>query len=474
MQFLGDDFLLTTETAKSLYHEVAAGLPIIDYHCHLIPEEVATNRRFTDLTDIWLGGDHYKWRLMRANGIAEDCITGDAPAVEKFKAFARTIPYAVRNPMYHWCHLELRRYFGIDLILNEANAPAIWEEANRQLGTEAMRPKGILERFQVQAVCTTDDPTDGLEHHQAIAQSDLRTRVYPTFRPDKAMAIDQGAVWNPWVDRLAERAGMEVRTLEDFMEALDRRHAFFHQLGGRLSDHGLEVLPASSADAAEAAAIFIKARAKGRISAEEKSRFGGFLMEYFGELDAKRGWTKQLHLGAFRGLNSQLFAKIGPDVGGDAIGDLAQGRALARYLDALVKREALPKVIVYNLNPNDFELFATIIGCFQDGSVAGKLQLGSGWWFNDQLTEMRRQLNAIGNQGLLGRFVGMLTDSRSFLSYPRHEYFRRLVCQILGEEVERGEIPADRDLLDPLVRGVCHDNAANLLGLELPEMGKPG
>lgn len=466
--FLHEDFLLTTATARRLYHGVAKTQPIYDYHCHLPPDQIAANRSFENLTQIWLGGDHYKWRAMRAAGVDEELITGASTSdYDKFLAYCRVVPQLVRNPLHHWSHLELRRFFGIDLMINEANAPRIWELANARLATPAFSTHGILTAAGVAVVCTTDDPADSLEHHQAIARSGLKTRVYPTFRADKLVAVAAPAVFNAWCDQLAARAGLEVGSLPALLEALDRRHAFFHSLGGRLSDHGLENLPDADCTEAEAETIFAQARAGRPATPEQAAKWLWFVMLFLGRLDAKRGWTKQLHLGALRNNNGRLLKRLGADAGVDSIGDFPQARALSRYLDALDRENALPRVVLYNLNPADNYVFASMTGNFQDGSAAGKIQFGSGWWFLDQKEGMEWQINALSSLGLLSRFVGMLTDSRSFLSYPRHEYFRRLLCKLLGEDVEAGLIPADDAALDALVRDICFGNAAAYFGLEL-------
>jgi len=465
--FLHDDFLLTTEWARLLYHGSAKAQPIYDYHCHLPPDQIAANRKFENLTQIWLAGDHYKWRALRSAGVNEDLITGaNTSDYDKFLAYCRIVPSLVRNPLHHWSHLELRRYFGIDLLINETNAPKIWELANAKLATPALSTHGILTANKVAVVCTTDDPADSLEHHIAIAKSGLKTRVYPTFRADKLMAVAAPAVFNAWADALAACAYVEVNSLSSLLDALDKRHAFFHSLGGRLSDHGLENLPDADCTEAEAAAIFTQTRAGRAATPEQTAKWVWFVMVYLGRIDAKRGWTKQLHLGALRNNNSRLLKRLGADAGVDSIGDFPQARALSRYLDTLDRDNQLPKVVLYNLNPADNYVFAAMIGNFQDGSVAGKIQFGSGWWFLDQKEGMELQLNALSQLGLLSKFVGMLTDSRSFLSYPRHEYFRRILCSLLGADVEAGLIPADEAALSKLVTDICYDNATAYFGLE--------
>jgi glucuronate isomerase len=465
--FLTENFLLETETARELYFQHAATQPIYDYHCHLSPKQIAENYRFHNLSDAWLTGDHYKWRAMRTNGIAERFCTGDATDEEKFHAFVRTVPYTLRNPLYHWSHLELQRYFGIDELINEDSAAAIWKQANARLAEPGFTTQGILARNRVAVVCTTDDPADSLEHHAHIRKQNLTTRVYPTFRPDGALRVNDPALFASWCDKLSAVANSDLATFSDFLAALKRRHDFFHEQGCRLSDHGLETCFAAECDEKQAAAIYTKARAGQRATPEETRQYGSFLMLYFGHLDAQRGWTKQLHLGAMRNNNTRLRRELGPDTGFDSIGDWPQAAALAFYLDRLEQNGDLPKVVLYNLNPADNYVLATMAGNFQDGSVAGKIQFGSGWWFLDQLEGMTWQINALSQLGLLRRFVGMLTDSRSFLSYTRHEYFRRLLCNILGNDVERGLLPRDLKLLGAMVREISYGNAKNYFNLEL-------
>ena len=467
MSFIHDDFLLTTKTARRLYHEYAEAEPILDYHCHLPPPDVAGNRRFQDLFEIWLEGDHYKWRAMRADGIDERYCTGDASHEEKFLAWARTVPHTLRNPLYHWTHLELKRYFGIDELLDERSAPRIWEQANALLASDGLRAHGILRKFHVKAVCTTDDPTDDLACHKAIAASDLETKVFPAFRPDKALNVHVPEVFNPWVNRLEAASNTSIATLADFAGALKKRHDFFHQMGGRLSDHGLCHAYGEFATEHEACQIFGRARTGHAVTPEEHNRFAGYLMLFFGRLDAERGWTKQLHLGARRNNNTRRYRELGPDTGYDSAGDWPQADALGNYLDRLDLDNALPKVVIYNLNPADDYVLATMIGNFQDGSIAGKIQFGRAWWFLDQKEAMQWQMNALSNCGLISRFLGMLTDSRSFMSYPRHEYFRRVLCDLFGKDVEAGEIPDDDALAGPMIRNICYANAKQFLGLDV-------
>jgi glucuronate isomerase len=466
--FLPENFLLSNPTSENLYFEFAQPQPIFDYHCHIPPGDIAGNRRFENLTQIWLAegryGDHYKWRAMRANGVPERFITGDASDYEKFLAYARTVPAALRNPLYHWTHLELRRYFGITELLNEESAPRIWAQANEQL--QELTVHQILQKFRVSVVCTTDDPADDLSHHQAIRTSSLPTRVYPAFRPDKVFAIDQGAAFQTWVERLEKASGYSASGLAGLLDALRARHVFFESLGAKLSDHGLPFCYSEPCAEAEASAIYERTCSGGPPRDSDALKFRSFMLRFFGELDAGAGWTKQLHLGALRNSNGRRLTEFGPDTGYDSIGDWPQAEPLVRYLDQLETAGKLPKMILYNLNPADNYVLATMIGNFQDGSIPGKLQFGSGWWYLDQKDAMEWQLNALSNVGLLSRFVGMLTDSRSFMSYPRHEYFRRLLCNLLGVEVERGEIPNDRGLLGNLVRGICFENAKAYFGLE--------
>jgi glucuronate isomerase len=463
--FIHDDFLLQTDAARELYHRHAAPEPIYDYHCHVPPQQIASNHRFGDLSEIWLGGDHYKWRAMRANGVPERLCTGDASPREKFDAWVASVPHALGNPLYHWSHLELSRYFGIHEVIGPDTADAIWERANARL--ESMRVHDILESNRVALVCTTDDPADPLDAHAAIRASGIRTRVYPAFRPDRALGVANPAAFNPWVERLASAARTPIRGFDDFLGALRTRHDDFHAAGARLSDHGLETALAEPCSHAEASAVFRAARDGRSASPADAARFGSLLMLEFGRWDAARGWTKQLHLGALRSVNSRLLGRLGPDTGFDSIGDFAQAAPLGRYLDSLDRTGELPRIILYSVNPGDNYALATMAGNFQDGSVAGKVQFGSAWWFLDQKEGMEWQLNALMNIGLLSRFVGMLTDSRSFLSYTRHEYFRRVLCNLLGGQMERGELPADMALVGGTVRRICFANARDYFGMEL-------
>lgn len=466
MAFLDDDFLLHGESSRALYHEYAARQPILDYHCHLPVRDIAAGRRFENLFEIWLEGDHYKWRAMRTAGVPERYCTGDASPYEKFLAWARTVPQCLRNPLYHWTHLELRRYFGIAELLDPSTAPSVWERAGERLRDDSLTPAGILKSFDVRALCTTDDPAGTLDHHAAI-RAHSGPKVYPTFRPDAALQVDAPAGFIPWVERLGAAADVHITSLPSLLDALERRHAAFHAAGARLSDHGLPYCYAAPCTDGEAGVIFERAMGGTAATAGEQERFASHLMRFFGHLDARRGWTKQLHLGARRNVNSRMAAVLGRDSGYDAIGDWPQVAALASYLDQLDSEQALPRVVVYNNNPADNYAFATMIGAFQDGAAAGKVQLGSAWWFLDQKSGIESQLDALSNAGLLSAFVGMVTDSRSFMSLPRHEYFRRVLCNVLGAEMDRGELPDDLTLVGGMVEAICFGNASRYFGLAL-------
>ena len=460
MTFLNEDFLLQNDVARELYHEHARHEPILDYHNHLPPDQIAGNKQFRNLYEVWLAGDHYKWRAMRANGVPERYITGDAGDWEKFLAFALTVPRTVRNPLYHWTHLELQRFFGIRELLNEQSARRIWDEANERLATPSLSTQGILQANNVAALCTTDDPAEPLPHHGALlADLKFKTRVFPTFRPDGAMIPDQPAKFQAWIAKLEGVTGGDCSAWHGFLKALEVRHEEFHNIGCRLSDHGLESALAEPCTDTEAAQIYTRALQGGAATPEETRKFGSFLMIHFGKLDAERGWAKQLHLGALRNVNTRMAAAIGKDAGFDTIGSYNHAGPLAAYLDALDSVGKLPKMILYNLNPADNYLFACMIGNFQGGGAPGKVQFGSGWWFLDQKEAMEWQINALSSLGLLSRFIGMLTDSRSFLSFTRHEYFRRILCNLLGRDVVNGELPHDMALLGGLVRDISFRNA---------------
>ncbi|MCL4817617.1 MAG: glucuronate isomerase [Vicinamibacteria bacterium] len=471
--FPGPDFLLGNRVARELYHEVACDLPVIDYHNHLPVAQIASDHHFRSLTSIWLDGDHYKWRAMRTDGVSERFCTGDASDWEKFEAWARTVPHTVRNPLYHWTHMELRRPFGVQELLSPATARVIYDRCNELLAEPEFSCQGLLRQFKVAIVCTTDDPTDDLEHHRALAaREDPATRVYPTFRPDRVMGFADLVSWNAWVDALGAAAGVEISDFARFLEAFERRHTFFHERGCRASDHGLEAIEAEAWSDADVAADFARLRGGQPIEAGPAARLRSALLHRMALLDHQRGWVQQYHLGAMRNNNTRQRQRLGPDTGYDSIGDFPQAGAVARFLDRLDAGDRLAKTILYNLNPADNEVFASMIGNFQDGSVPGKLQYGSAWWFLDQRDGMRAQIEALSNLGLFARFVGMVTDSRSFLSYSRHEYFRRLVCELLGSDVEAGLLPDERPLLAEVVRDVCYFNALRYLGLEPGTLGR--
>jgi len=470
--FLTEDFLLETDLARFLFHDVAKALPIVDYHCHLPVDQIRADHRFRSITEIWLDGDHYKWRAMRANGVSERYCTGDASDLEKFDAWARTVPRTIRNPLYHWTHMELKRPFGIEEPLDGGSARAIYDRAQARLQEDGFTTLGLLRRFGVAAVCTTDDPVDSLEHHAALAtREDPDTAVYPTWRPDRALGVDEPVSWNAWIDALEKASGIAVGDFASFLAALQQRHAAFHELGCRASDHGLERMYAAPFTEAEVASAFARLRSGRSLDPAAVEVFRSGLLHIFAVMDHARGWVQQFHLGALRNTNARGRRTLGPDKGFDSIGDFEQAAPLARFLDRLDDTNQLAKTILYNLNPRDNELFASMVGNFQDGSVAGKMQYGAAWWFLDQKDGMEAQLRALSNMGLFSRFIGMVTDSRSFLSYSRHEYYRRLVCNLLGNDVRAGLLPDDRALLTDAVRAVCFTNARDYLGLRLGKLG---
>ncbi|MDX1937198.1 MAG: glucuronate isomerase [Flavihumibacter sp.] len=463
-QFLDENFLLSTETAQRLYHEFARQMPIVDYHNHLPPNEVAADKRFDNISRVWLNGDHYKWRAMRTNGVDESFITGDKPDIEKFKAWAKTVPYTMRNPLYHWTHLELQRYFGITDILNEDTAVKIYEQSSALLQTPGYSVKGLLERMNVQMICTTDDPVDDLQYHKEVAAQGWKVKMFPAFRPDKAMNVDDVATFNNYLTLLEKAADISISTYNDYLAALKKRHDYFAANNCGVSDHGLEEIYAEDYTSTEIAGIFAKIRSGGALTLEENRKFKSAMLVTFAEWDCERGWVQQYHLGALRNNNTRMLKQLGPDTGWDSIGDFSQAKALAKFLNRLDTNNKLAKTIIYNLNPADNELFATMIGNFNDGSVAGKVQFGSGWWFLDQKDGMMKQMNALSNMGLLSRFVGMITDSRSFLSFPRHEYFRRILCNLYGDEIENGELPNDINWIGQTIQDICYNNARNYFG----------
>ena len=462
MSFINEDFMLSNEAARQLYHEGAEKMPIIDYHCHLIPQMIAENHQFADITELWLGGDHYKWRAMRGNGVDEEYITGGKSSWEKFSKWAETVPYTMRNPLYHWTHLELKRVFGIDSLLSPATARDIFEECNAKLATEEFRGQALIRRFNVEVVCTTDDPADDLRYHKAIAEKPFGVKVIPAWRPDKAMAIENPESYKAYLEKLGEAAGMEIRTYADLIEALGKRHEFFESMGCKLSDHGLETFYASDYTDSEIEAIFAKVLSGKNADAEELDKFRSACLHDFAVMDAEAGWAQQFHIGAIRNNNTRMFNLLGPDTGYDAIHDVQCAAAGHRFFDRLTLEGKLAKTILYCLNPKDNEVLMTMAYTFNDGTVPGKMQFGSGWWFLDQEDGMRKQMNALSALGLFTRFVGMLTDSRSFVSYPRHEYFRRILCSVLGEDIEKGKLPAsEMDFIRKVVEDISYNNARN-------------
>ena len=465
-QFLNEHFLLQSETAKSLYHDYARDMPIVDYHNHLIPQQIAEDKQFENITQLWLYGDHYKWRAMRTHGVDEKYITGNASDEEKFMKWAETVPYTMRNPLYHWTHLELQRYFGVTEVLNKDSAKRIYDHCNALIRTKDFSVRNLLLKMKVEVVCTTDDPTDTLEFHKAIADSGYAIKVLPTFRPDKAMAVDDELSFVEYVNKLAGVMGKEISNLDDYKAAIRARHDFFHAMGGRLSDHGLEQIYAEDYADQDIELIFSRLMSGKLISHKEKWQFKSAMLVFFAHLDHEKGWTQQFHLGALRNNNARLLGALGPDTGFDSIGDFEQAKPLSKFLNHLDSTNQLAKTILYNLNPRDNELLATMIGNFQDGTIVGKMQFGSGWWFLDQKDGMEKQINALSNMGLLSHFVGMLTDSRSFLSFPRHEYFRRILCNLIGQDVENGELPADMAWLGKMVQDISYHNAANFFNFE--------
>jgi len=457
--FITDDFLLRSSFAQKLYHDYAKELPIIDYHNHLPSDEIAVDRRFENITRIWLGGDHYKWRAMRTLGIDESYITGNKSDHEKFLKWAAVVPYTMRNPLYHWTHLELQRYFGIHDLLQPETANAVYGKANAALGTPEFSTRGLLAKMKVEVVCTTDDPVDSLQPHQQLAGTNFKTKVLPTFRPDKVYNFSTTSAFLAYRDLLANSSGMEITSYDTLLQALQNRVDYFHQNGCRLADHGLSQLTTPDSAVDNPHKIFEKLNRKETLSLAESNAFRYHVLVELCRMYHQRGWVQQFHLGALRNTNTRMLTQLGPDTGFDSIGDFSQASALAVFLNALDSTNQLCKTILYNLNPADNEVFAAMIGNFNDGSVKGKVQYGSAWWFLDQKDGMEKQLNAISNMGLLSCFIGMLTDSRSFMSFPRHEYFRRILCNLIGQDVENGELPADEKWLGKLVADVCYYNA---------------
>ena len=458
-QFLNEDFLLESDPARALYHEYAKDMPVIDYHCHLPPADIAADKKFENITQIWLNGDHYKWRAMRANGIPEKYITGDAGDREKFNKWAETAPCTLRNPLYHWTHMELKNYFSITRLLNRESADFIWEETQEKLQSDAFSVRNLLLRMKVEVVCTTDDPVDSLEHHKKIREDKYAVIVLPAWRPDKAMAVENPATYNVYLDRLAEVAGVHISSFNDLTLALAKRHDFFHENGCRLSDHGMETFYAADFTDKQVNEIFSRIRTGKSLSPEDILVFKSAMLVHFAIMDHSKGWAQQFHIGAIRNNNSRMFSMIGPDTGYDSIGDFEVARPMSRFLNRLDAEGKLTRTIVYNLNPRDNELISTMLYNFNDGYEPGKMQFGSGWWFLDQKDGIEKQMSTLSNMGLLSRFVGMLTDSRSFLSYPRHEYFRRILCNLIGNDIEKGMLPNDLELAGQMVKDICYNNA---------------
>lgn len=460
--FMDQNFMLQNKAAERLYHEYAASMPIIDYHNHLIPQQISGDINFKNLTQIWLYGDHYKWRAMRAMGIDEEKITGSGSDYEKFEQWAKTVPSTLRNPLYHWTHLELQRYFGITDLLNPATARSIFDKTEVMLAQPEFSVRNLLTRMNIETLCTTDDPADDLAYHKQIAASGFQVNVLPTWRPDKAMNADNAVVYNAYIDQLAAVAEMPIQTIADLISALQKRHDFFHSVGCRISDHGIEEFYAEDYSEAEIETIFKKVRAGNQLEAAELLKFKSFMLFEGAKMDHASEWAQQFHYGVLRNNNSRMFKKLGPDTGYDSIGNFPNvARSMVKFFDKLASSNQLGKTIIYNINPADNEMIATMLGNFNEGPVAGKIQFGSGWWFLDQKQGMIEQMNSLSALGLLSKFVGMLTDSRSFLSFPRHEYFRRIMCNLLGTDMENGEIPMDFDLVGGMVQDISYNNAKN-------------
>ena len=466
-EFMDRDFLLSTETAKELFHGYAEETPILDYHCHINPEEIAKDRKFDNITQVWLGGDHYKWRLMRSNGVEERYITGDASDREKFQKWAETLERGIGNPLYHWSHLELRRYFGYNGVLNEETAEEVWNLCNAKLAEDSMSVRNIIRQSGVTLICTTDDPVDSLEWHKVLKEDEtFEVQVLPAWRPDKANGIEKPG-FADYLKELGAAAGMEVRTFADIKEALKKRMAFFDEMGCRASDHALEYVMYAPASEEEIEAIVAKKLAGGETTKEEELKYKTAFMLFVGREYSRLGWVMQLHYGCKRDNNTPMFDRLGPDTGYDCINNYAPSGQMADFLNALNVTGELPKTIIYSLNPNDDEAIGTILGCFQDSDAAAKIQQGSAWWFNDHKTGMTKQMTSLANLGCLSNFVGMLTDSRSFLSYTRHEYFRRILCELFGNWVENGEYPKDMKVLGGIVKDISYNNAVRYFGFDL-------
>ncbi len=454
--------MLHSDAARELYHKSAESMPIIDYHCHLVPQMIADNYEFRDITELWLGGDHYKWRAMRGNGVPEEYITGSKSSWDKFSKWAETVPYTMRNPLYHWTHLELARVFGITKLLSPSTAREIFEECNAKLATPEFRGQELIKKFNVETVCTTDDPADDLRYHQQIAEHPFGVKVIPAWRPDKAMAVEDPKSYKEYLKKLGEAAGMEIDSYADLIEALRRRHRFFESMGCKLSDHGLEEFYAEDYKEIEIELIFKSVLLGKKPTKGQADKFKSAFLHDCAVMDAESGWAQQFHVGAIRNNNSRMFDILGPDTGYDAIHDLPTAAAGHKFLNGLAKEGKLAKTILYCLNPKDNEVMTTMAYTFNDGTYPGKMQFGSGWWFLDQEDGMRKQINALSVLGLLSRFVGMLTDSRSFISYPRHEYFRRILCDVLGSDIESGRLPAsEMPFIHQMVQDISYNNAKN-------------
>ncbi len=459
--FLDEHFLLNTKTAQTLYHQYAKDMPVIDYHCHLLPAQIASDHQFQNITEAWLYGDHYKWRAMRTNGIDESYVTGNKSDLEKFQQWAATVPYTLRNPLYHWTHLELQRYFGITDVLSSKNANEVFEKASTLLQTPAFSVRNLLRKMNVALVCTTDDPLDDLAFHHQMKKEGFEIPILPAFRPDNAMNVSDPENFNKYIQKLQTVTGISIASFDDYLYALQSRHDYFAEAGCSVSDHGLEEIYAEDFTGSEIDAIFNKVHGGKSLNEIEQRKFKSAMLIHFAEWDHEKSWVQQFHLGALRNNNARMLNQLGPDTGWDSIGDFSQGKALAKFLGKLDTENKLAKTIIYNLNPADNELMATMVGNFNDGSVAGKVQFGSAWWFLDQKDGMVKQMNALSNMGLLSKFVGMLTDSRSFLSFPRHEYFRRILCNLFGEEIENGEMPNDIEWVGNIIQDICYRNARN-------------
>jgi len=464
-QFMDEDFLLRNDKAEKLYHEYSEKMPIIDYHCHINPKEILDNKKFENITQVWLYGDHYKWRAMRTYGIDEKYITGDGSDYEKFLAWAKTISVAIGNPLYHWTHLELKRFFGVNEVLNEKTAPAIWEKVNKMLVDDDFRVRELIKKSNVKAICTTDDPIDSLEYHLAIKEDkSFDVKVLPTFRPDKALGINK-ETYKEWFEKLEKAIDGKIKTYDEYLDALKKRVEFFHEVGGRISDNALDFVPVGNASIEEVREIFTKVLEDGKVSFEDENKFRVFTLKYLGKLYHDLNWTMQLHMNCVRDNNTTMLKKLGPDTGFDSLNDTEVAIPLSRLLDTLNSEQALPKTIIYSLNPNDNATIGTLIGCFQGDNIKGKIQFGSAWWFNDHKLGMEEQIKSLANLGLLSAFVGMLTDSRSFLSYTRHEYFRRILCNVIGEWIEDGELPNDIENLGQIVSDISYNNAEKYFNL---------